>query len=105
MAYRLCVITVALAICFYASLFKRPGIWTRFGGQDYQYGYPWKVTGIGGDTRENLFDMKYWDFKHLSQNLLFWGVPLGGSAAILIVSANRRKSASCATHDESDPER
>ena len=91
MAYRLCVIAVALTVCFYASLFKRPGIWTRVGGRDYLYGYPWEVTGIGGDTRESLFDLEYGDFKNLTLNMLFRGVPMGAGTISLIVIHNRRR--------------
>jgi hypothetical protein len=91
MAYRLCVIIVALTLCGYASMFTLPGTWTRYGGQDYWYGYPWKVIGVAGDTRSDFYTLRYWNLKHLTMNMLFWGVPIASGATTLIVIHSRRR--------------
>ncbi len=92
MAYRLCVIIIALTLCGYASMFKLPGIWTRFGGQDYWYGYPWKVIGVAGDTRSDFYTFRFWNLKHLTMNVFFWGVPIASGASVLLVIHGRRQS-------------
>ena len=86
------VVVIATVLWACGCLFPRLGIWTRFGGQDWQYGYPWAVCVDQGDVRQDeLIWIHNWNFKALAANAVFWGLPIGGAAILLTVRRQRRE--------------
>ncbi len=91
MTYRIAIVAVAMALWIGCCLFPRHGNWTRVGGQDDHYGYPWIVCTDQGDVRQDeLLNVSQWNFIHLASNAVVWGIPIGGGAAVLFLFSIQR---------------